>query len=71
MRVFWEKSYEGATMADLTEAIGINRSSIYAAFGDKESLFHRVMGRYREGRMSSTRQALAQPSLRKVLVCCF
>jgi AcrR family transcriptional regulator len=67
MRVFWEKSYEGATMADLTKAMGINRSSMYAAFGDKESLFHRVMERYREERMSYIRQALALPSLREVV----
>ncbi|HEY2546402.1 MAG TPA: helix-turn-helix domain-containing protein [Candidatus Acidoferrum sp.] len=43
MRAFWEKSYEGTSIADLTEAMGINRSSMYAAFGDKESIFHRVM----------------------------
>lgn len=67
MRVFWEKSYEGASVADLTEAMGINRSSIYAAFGDKESIFHRVMERYREARMTYIRQALAQPSLRDVV----
>ncbi len=67
MRVFWEKSYEGTTMADLTEAMGINRSSMYAAFGDKESLFHRIMARYREGRMIYIRDALAQPSLREVV----
>ncbi len=67
MRVFWEKSYEGATIADLTEAMGINRSSMYAAFGDKEAVFHRVMDRYREARMTYIRQALAQPSLREVV----
>ena len=67
MRVFWEKGYEGATMADLTEATGINRSSMYAAFGDKESIFHRVMERYREGRMTPIKQALSQPSLREVV----
>jgi AcrR family transcriptional regulator len=67
MRVFWEKSYEGATIADLTEAMGINRSSMYAAFGDKESVFRRVMERYREARMTYIRQALAQPSLREVV----
>src|ERR1700746_1274147 len=67
MRVFWENSYEGATIADLTEAMGINRSSMYAAFGDKESIFHRVMERYRAGRMTYIRQALAQPSLREVV----
>jgi AcrR family transcriptional regulator len=67
MRVFWEKSYEGTTMANLTEAMGINRSSMYAAFGDKEALFRRVMERYREGPMTYIRRALAQPSLRGVV----
>ena len=67
MRVFWEKSYEGATMADLTEAMGINRSSMYGAFGDKESIFHRVMERYLGEPMDYIRQALAQPSLREVV----
>ena len=67
MQVFWEKSYEGATIADLTEAMGINPSSMYAAFGDKESIFRRVMERYRADRMTYIRQALAQPSLRQVV----
>ena len=60
MRVFWEKSYEGATIGDLTEAMGINRSSIYAAFGDKEAVFRRVMERYRERRMSHIRLSLSR-----------
>jgi AcrR family transcriptional regulator len=67
MRVFWQKSYEGTSIADLTEEMGINRSSLYAAFGDKESIFRRAMERYREGRMTYIRQALAQPSLREVV----
>jgi AcrR family transcriptional regulator len=54
-------------MADLTEAMGINRSSMYAAFGDKESILHRAMERYLERRMTDLRQALAQPSLREVV----
>jgi len=66
MRVFWEKSYEGATMADLTNAMGMNRSSIYAAFGDKEALFRRAVDRYSEGRMTHMKEALAQPTLLEV-----
>jgi AcrR family transcriptional regulator len=67
MRIFWEKSYEGATIADLTEAMGINRSSMYAAFGDKESIFRRVMERYSTERMTYIRQALDRSSLREVV----
>ena len=67
MRVFWAKSYEGATISDLTEAMGINRSSMYAAFGDKESLYKQAMARYREGPMTYIRRALEKPTLREVL----
>ncbi|MGB8542510.1 MAG: TetR/AcrR family transcriptional regulator [Candidatus Acidiferrales bacterium] len=67
MRVFWEKSYEGTTMADLTRAMGINRSSMYAAFGDKQALFDLVMKRYREGPMTYIRKALEQPTIHGVL----
>jgi AcrR family transcriptional regulator len=67
MRVFWAKGYEGATLADLIKAMGINRSSMYAAFGDKQELFHRVLDRYREGPMTYIRQALARASLREVV----
>ena len=67
MRVFWEKSYEGTTIADLTEAMGINRSSMYATFGDKEAIFYRVVERYGKMRMTDISQALAQPTLREVL----
>jgi AcrR family transcriptional regulator len=67
MKVFWEKSYEGATLTDLTEAMGINRSSMYAAFGDKQSLFNLVVARYREGPMTYIREALERSTLRAVI----
>jgi AcrR family transcriptional regulator len=67
MRVFWAKSYEGATLSDLTSAMGINRSSMYAAFGDKAALFRRTMQRYRERPMRYTRDALEKPLLRDVV----
>ena len=49
MRAFWEKGYEGASLDDLTQAMGINRSSLYASFGDKEQLFKRAIAHYAEG----------------------
>ena len=67
MRVFWEKGYEGASLADITEAMGINRPSLYAAFGDKESLFLKAMARYAEGPAAYLRTALAAPTARLVV----
>lgn len=46
MQVFWRKGYEGASMVDLTSAMGINSPSLYAAYGSKEGLFRAVLERY-------------------------
>jgi AcrR family transcriptional regulator len=46
--VFWRNGYEGASIADLTDAMGINPPSLYAAFGNKEGLFRKVVDRYIE-----------------------
>ena len=66
LRVFWEKGYEGASMADLTAAMGINRPSLYAAFGNKEALFRKAMERYAAGPASYVARALAMPSAREM-----
>ena len=66
MRVFWAKGYEGASLTDLTEAIGITRSSMYAAFGNKDELFRRVVERYTEGPASYGTRALSEPTARRV-----
>lgn len=46
MHVFWEKGYEGTTMADLTASIGMKAPSIYAAFGNKDAIFKEVVSHY-------------------------
>lgn len=46
MHVFWEKGFEGTTMADLVQAIGIKAPSLYAAFGNKDALFSAVVSHY-------------------------
>ena len=66
MRVFWAKGYEGASLTDLTEAMGITRSSMYAAFGNKDELFRRAVERYTEGPASYGIRALSEPTARKV-----
>ncbi len=67
MRVFWEKGYEGTTLDDLTRAMGINRSSLYATFGDKETLFRKVIARYSTGPMAPLWRALQLPTARAVV----
>ena len=67
MRVFWEKGYEGTSLEDLTAAMGINRSSLYSSFWDKEELFRRVMVRYGEGPLNYMHDALEFPSARGVI----
>ncbi len=47
MEIFWAKGYEGASMADLTGAMGINAPSLYAAFGSKAELFTEAVEVYR------------------------
>jgi AcrR family transcriptional regulator len=64
MCVFWEKGYEGTSLDDLTEAMQINRSSLYSTFVDKENLFRRVIERYQAGPLSYIHQALHQPTAR-------
>jgi hypothetical protein len=44
MLLFWERGYEGTSMADLTQAMGLNPSSIYAAFGGPNCLLDRNIG---------------------------
>ena len=46
VRVFWQKGYFGASLDDLTQAMGINRPSLYASFGDKQTLFLQCVDRY-------------------------
>jgi AcrR family transcriptional regulator len=66
LKVFWRKGYEGASLADLTEAMGINRPSLYAAFGSKEQLFRKAIDRYAEGPAAYVREALNEPTARAV-----
>lgn len=64
--VFWAKGYEGASMTDLTAAMGITKPSLYAAFGNKEQLFHKALDLYENEKLAYTRDALLQPSARAV-----
>lgn len=66
MTVFWRKGYEGASLHDLTEAMGINPPSLYAAFGNKEGLFRAVLERYDARRQALMDRVLNAPDPRSV-----
>jgi AcrR family transcriptional regulator len=66
LRVFWSKGYEGASMAELTEAMGITKPSLYAAFGNKEALFRRALDLYEREKLDYMREALVAPTARGV-----
>lgn len=66
MRVFWRKGYASTSLSDLTEAMGINRPSLYAAFGNKQSLFRRVLDHYARGPFSYFRKSLDARTAREV-----
>ena len=60
--LFWRHGYEGTSLASLTEAMGINTPSLYAAFGNKEMLFRKALDRYLERPASYLPNALKAPT---------
>jgi AcrR family transcriptional regulator len=60
MEVFWKHGYEGASIADLTKAMGINSPSLYAAFGCKEALFREAVAYYNENEGVDAAKALRE-----------
>src|SRR6478609_7633361 len=66
LRVFWSKGYEAASLSDLTEAMGITRPSLYAAFGNKEALFKKTLDLYEREKLTYMSHALSAPTARGV-----
>ncbi|MDB5455612.1 MAG: transcriptional regulator, TetR family [Caulobacter sp.] len=65
---FWDNGYAGASLDDLSAAAGMNRPSLYNAFGDKQAVFQTVMDRYRaDGRAAMTAAFLDPGTLRQSL----
>src|SRR5260370_23834010 len=67
MEVFWRKGYLGTSLSDLTDAIGVNRPSLYGAFGNKESLFRKALEHYSKGPSAYLGEALREPNARAVV----
>ncbi|MFX0578970.1 TetR/AcrR family transcriptional regulator [Nocardia nepalensis] len=67
LEVFWRNGFEGTSLADLTAAMGINKPSLYAAFGNKEELFGKVLARYLDGPGAYAADALDASTGREVV----
>jgi AcrR family transcriptional regulator len=65
-KLFWEKGYEGTSLADLTSAMGINPPSFYVAFKSKAALFRITLERYRKEYLGFAAKALEKPTARAV-----
>ena len=66
LQVFWRSGFEGSTLSDLTEAMGITRPSLYATYGNKEELFRKALDLYDETYLGFTREALGEGTARGV-----
>lgn len=66
LRVFWQHGYEGASMTELTEAMGITKPSLYACFGNKEALFKKALDLYEREKLCYVGVALEAPTARGV-----
>jgi AcrR family transcriptional regulator len=67
MELFWRKGYEGTSLTDLTDGMGITRPSLYGTFGNKEELFRKALERYEQGYMGFFREAMKEPTSRAVV----
>ncbi len=66
LRVFWMRGYEGASLTELTDAMGITRPSLYACYGNKESLFRKALDLYEHEKLAYMTAALDAPTARGV-----
>ena len=67
LKVFWSRGYEGASMAELADALGVNKPSIYATFGNKETLFRKALARYVTGPAAFVKEAKNEPTAKRVV----
>ena len=67
MDLFWERGYEGTSMADIVSVTGVAAPGLYAAFGNKQALFLKAVTLYEERRLHFMQEALRQPTARAVV----
>ena len=67
LEVFWRHGFEGASMVDLTAAMGITKPSLYASYGNKEALFRKALDLYDRKYMGFMRDALGARTARETV----
>jgi AcrR family transcriptional regulator len=67
LNLFWRKGYEGTSYTDLTQATGVERPGLYAAFGNKQALFLQALQRYYAHHLDYFPAALELPTCREVV----
>lgn len=67
VELFWRRGFDGTGISDLTTAMGINPTSLYGAFGNKEELFRKALDRYTEGPAHYIIEAFGEPTGRATI----
>jgi AcrR family transcriptional regulator len=71
MEVFWEKGFDGTSFADVEARTGVKKASLFAAYGDKRSLFLKALAAYQESAREAIRAGLAANPAREAIRCWF
>lgn len=71
LEVFWRKGYGATSMPELAEATGVQRGSLYNAYGDKQGLFLAVFARYQQGFLAAACETLRPDDTRTALKAFF
>lgn len=67
LELFWTQGFEGTSLSNLSEALSMNRPSIYASFGNKDALFKLTLKRYLSNQLQFVDTAIAKPTLNEVV----
>ncbi len=71
MALFWRAGFEGTSLADIMAATGLRKASLYAAFGDKDAMYLKALGRYHEQTVLGAAVALRGPGDPKSRISAF
>jgi len=68
IELFWYKGYNGTSMPDLVDTLGISRSSLYDTYTDKHTLFVKALESYQNSGAARIQEIIDQPEPAKVII---